>query len=41
VISAETDGTGTRFNGSCTGRSISSVLTGALPAPGRPLIAAT
>ena len=40
VISADTDGTGAR-DGSLDGRSMSSVLTGALPDPGRPLTAAT
>jgi hypothetical protein len=40
VISADTEGTGAR-DGSGVGRSISSVVTGAPPAPGRPLMAAT
>ncbi len=41
VISADTDGTGARDDGSGVGRSMSSVLTGAPPDPGRPLTAAT
>src|SRR5262245_55055161 len=40
VISADTDGTGAR-DGSTVGRSTSSVLTGVVAEPGRPLTAAT